>query len=247
VLGARSAVQPLVWLPIYGIYSAALSQPNPSPASRRVVDNDLRNSAAGVVETWTRAEHERRGSRPNTCEARTASDRGQAFVAVESPPNTERDVSKASTPHSRLRGCHLPVHIQIDARGVATAVGEVDFRLVRGAPRLRWKPCEGKLASLSPADVQLQPLSTRWAAMRATSVTAAFVMIAANPSRSVRDETGTALARRRRRLGRCVGAAYAHLTIYLPALALYLIVLRASTAFRRSATSTTVRARCGSF
>jgi len=51
-------------------------------------------------------------------EAHAAIDRGR-LCAVEIPPGTERDVLKGNTLTSRLRGCHLPFHIQVDPQAAS--------------------------------------------------------------------------------------------------------------------------------
>jgi len=92
-------------------------------------------------------------------EARAAIDRGKAFAAVDIPPGTERDVLKGIT-------AHIPVYadatylfvFRSTASGVATAIGTLTSDLVSRGARSDGSLVKAKLASMSPADVLLQPI-----------------------------------------------------------------------------------------
>ena len=162
VLGARSAFSLLFLAPlIYGIY---YPQPYLNQILRKlpvaVVDNDLSDLSRRIVETLDASGALSVVVRARTlAEARTAIDRGQAFVAVEIPPGTERDVLKGIT-------AHIPVYadatylfiFRSTASGVATAVGALTSDLVSRGARSDGSLVKAKLASLSPADVLLQPI-----------------------------------------------------------------------------------------
>jgi len=85
---------------------------------------------------------------------------------------------------------------------------------------------KAKLASLSPADVLLQPIFNPVGGYASYVVPAAFVLILQQTLLiGAAMLTGTALAKGGGVFAGVLGRGIAHLTIYLPALALYLIVL----------------------
>lgn len=230
VLGTRSAFSLLFLAPlIYGIY---YPQPYLNQILRKlpvaVVDNDQSELSRRIVETLDASGALSVVVRARTlAEARTAIDRGQAFVAVEIPPDTERDVLKGIT-------AHIPVYadatylfvFRSTASGVATAVGALTSDLVSRGARSDGSLVKAKLAGQSPADVLLQPIFNPVGGYASYVVPAAFVLIlqqtlligAAMLTRGALAKGGGAFAG-------VLGRGIAHLTIYLPALALYLIVL----------------------
>ena len=230
VLGARSAFSLLFLAPlIYGIY---YPQPYLNQILRKlpvaVVDSDLSDLSRRIVETLDASGALSVVVRARTlAEARTAIDRGQAFVAVEIPPGTERDVLKGIT-------AHIPVYadatylfiFRSTASGVATAVGALTSELVSRGARSDGSLVKAKLASLSPADVLLQPIFNPVGGYASYIVPAAFVLILQQTLLiGAAMLTGTALAKGGGAFAGVLGRGIAHLTIYLPALALYLIVL----------------------
>jgi len=85
---------------------------------------------------------------------------------------------------------------------------------------------KAKLASLSPADVLLQPIFNPVGGYASYVVPAAFVLILQQTLLiGAAMLTGTALAGAGGAFAGVLGRGIAHLTIYLPAVALYLIVL----------------------
>jgi ABC-2 type transport system permease protein len=230
VLGTRSAFSVLFLAPlIYGIY---YPQPYLNQILRKlpiaVVDNDLSDLSRQIVETLDASGALSVVVRARTlAEARTAIDRGQAFVAVEIPPGTERDVLKGIT-------AHIPVYVDATylfifrstASGVATAVGVLTSDLVSRGARSDGSLVKAKLASLSPANVLLQPIFNPVGGYASYVVPAAFVLILQQTLLiGAAMLTGTALAKGGGAFAGVLGRGIAHLTIYLPALALYLIVL----------------------
>ncbi|HWO87477.1 MAG TPA: ABC transporter permease, partial [Stellaceae bacterium] len=193
-----------------------------------VVDNDLSDLSRRIVETLDASGALSVVVRARTlAEARTAIDRGQAFVAVEIPPGTERDVLKGIT-------AHIPVYadatylfiFRSTASGVATAVGALTSDLVSRGARSDGSLVKAKLASLSPADVLLQPIFNPVGGYASYVVPAAFVLILQQTLLiGAAMLTGAALAKGGGAFAGVLGRGIAHLTIYLPALALYLIVL----------------------
>jgi ABC-2 type transport system permease protein len=230
VLGTRSAFGLLFLAPlIYGIY---YPQPYLNQILRKlpiaVVDNDLSDLSRQIVETLDASGALSVVVRARTlAEAHTAIDRGQAFAAVEIPPNTERDVLKGIT-------AHIPVYadatylfiFRSTASGVATAIGALTSELVSRGARSDGSLVKAKLASLSPADVLLQPIFNPVGGYASYVVPAAFVLILQQTLLiGAAMLTGTALAKGGGVFAGVLGRGTAHLTIYLPAVALYLVVL----------------------
>jgi len=230
VLGMRSAFSLLFLAPlIYGVY---YPQPYLNQILRKlpiaVVDNDLSDLSRQMVETLDASGALSVAVRARTvAEARTAIDRGEAFAAVEIPPDTERDVLKGITAHIPIYADATYLFVfRSTATGVATAIGALTSELVSRGARSDGSLVKAKLASLSPADVLLQPIFNPVGGYASYIVPAAFMLILQQTlligSAML---TGTALARGGGAFAGVLGRGVAHLTIYLPALALYLVVL----------------------
>ena len=230
VLAMRGAFSLLFLAPlVYGIY---YPQPYLNQILRKlpvaVVDNDLSDLSRRIVETLDASGALSVAVRARTlAEARTAIDRGKAFAAVEIPAGTERDVLKGIT-------AHIPVYadatylfiFRSTASGVATAVGALTSELVSRGARSDGSLVKAKLASSSPADVLLQPIFNPVGGYASYIVPAAFVLILQQTLLiGAAMLTGAALAKGGGAFAGVFGRGIAHLTIYLPALALYLIVL----------------------
>jgi ABC-2 type transport system permease protein len=172
-------------------------------------------------------------------EARAALERGEAFAAVGIPPGTERDVLKGNT-------AHLPIYadatylflFRSTASGIAVAIGTLSSELAAGGARTDGSIVRATLAAASPADVLLQPIFNPVGGYASYAVPAAFVLILQQTLlMGVAMLTVIALAQQATgsattgtvslggTLTNVLGRTIAHLTIYLPALALYLIVL----------------------
>jgi ABC-2 type transport system permease protein len=230
VLGTRSALALLFLAPlIYGIY---YPQPYLNQILRKlpiaVVDNDLSELSRQIVETLDASGALNVVVRARTlAEASSAIDRGKAFAAVEIPPGTERDVLKGITAHIPIYADATYLFVfRSTASGVATAIGALTSDLVGRGARSDGSLVKAKLASVSPADVLLQPIFNPVGGYASYVVPAAFMLIlqqtlligAAMLTRAALAKGGGAFAG-------VLGRGVAHLTIYLPALALYLIVL----------------------
>ena len=230
VLGTRSAFTLLFLAPlIYGIY---YPQPYLNQILRKlpiaVVDNDLSDLSRQIVETLDASGALRVAVRARTlAEARAAIDRGEAFAAVDIPSGTERDVLKGITAHIPIYADATYLFIfRSTASGVATAIGALTSDLVSRGARSDGSLVRAKLASMSPADVLLQPIFNPVGGYASYIVPAAFILIlqqtlligAAMLTRAALAKGGGAFAG-------VLGRGIAHLTIYLPAMALYLIVL----------------------
>jgi ABC-2 type transport system permease protein len=230
VLGARSAFSLLFLAPlVYGVY---YPQPYLNQILRKlpiaVVDDDLSDLSRRMVETLDASGALSVAVRASTlAEAHAAIDRGKAFAVVEIPADTERDVLKGIT-------AHIPVYadatylfvFRSTASGVATAIGALTSELVSRGARSDGSLVKAKLASLSPAEVLLQPIFNPVGGYASYIVPAAFVLILQQTLLiGAAMLTGTALAQAGGAFAGVLGRGVAHLTIYLPALALYLIVL----------------------
>ena len=230
VLGMRGAFSLLFLAPlIYGLY---YPQPYLNQILRKlpiaVVDNDLSDLSRQIVETLDASGALRVAVRARTlADAHTAIDRRNAFAAVEIPTGTERDVLKGIT-------AHIPVYadatylfiFRSTASGVAAAVGALTSELVSRGARPDGSLVKTKLASLSPAEVLLQPVFNPVGGYASYIVPAAFVLILQQTLLiGAAMLTGTALAKAGGAFTGVLGRGFAHLTIYMPALALYLIVL----------------------
>ncbi|WP_245328543.1 ABC transporter permease [Bradyrhizobium sp.] len=277
MLGTRGAFALLFLAPlVYGIY---YPQPYLNQILRKlpiaVVDNDLSNLSRQIVETLDASGALSVTVRARTlAEAHSAIDRGQAFAAVEIPPDTERDVLKGITAHipvyadatylfifrssasgvataigtltSELvsRGARSdgslvkaklatssPADVYLfifrsSASGVATAIGTLTSELVSRGARSDGSLVKAKLATSSPADVLLQPIFNPVGGYASYVVPAAFILILQQTLLiGAAMLTGTALASGGAAFAGVLGRGIAHLTVYLPALALYLIVL----------------------
>jgi ABC-2 type transport system permease protein len=112
------------------------------------------------------------------------------------------------------------------ASAVATAIGALTSELVSRGARSDGSLVKAKLATSSPADVLLQPIFNPVGGYASYIVPAAFVLILQQTLLiGAAMLTGTALAAGGGAFAGVLGRGIAHLTIYLPALALYLVVL----------------------
>jgi ABC-2 type transport system permease protein len=231
VLALRGAFILLVVAPLaYGIY---YPQPYLNQILRKipiaVVDNDLSDLSRRMVQTLDASGAVSVVARANTlAEAHAAVDRGEAFAVVGIPPGAERDVLKGET-------VHVPVYADATylfifrtmANGIGVAINTLSSELAAGGARTDGSLVKAALASASPADVLLQPIFNPVGGYASYVVPAAFVLILQQlllTGASIL--TVVALAQPvGGALSSVLGRGIAHLTIYLPALALYFIVL----------------------
>jgi len=231
VLAIRGAFILLVIAPlIYGLY---YPQPYLSQILRKVpiavVDNDLSELSRGIVQTLDASGAVRVAVQADTlAEARAALDRGEAFAVVGIPPGTQRDVLKGIT-------AHLPIYadatylfiFRSTGTGIAAAIDTLSSELAAGGARTDGSLVKASLAAQSPADILLQPVFNPVGGYASYIVPAAFVLILQQTLLiGAAMLTGVALAQARGgAFASVLGRGIAHLTIYLPALALYFIVL----------------------
>jgi ABC-2 type transport system permease protein len=160
--------------------------------------------------------------------ARAALDRGEAFAIVGIPAGTERDVFKGVTVHVPVYAdaTYLFVFRSIGS-GIATALNTLTSELVSGGARTDGSLVKASLASSSPADILLQPIFNPVGGYASYVVPAAFLLILQQTLLiGAALLTTVALSQYAgRTFSNVLGRGIAHLTIYLPALALYLIVL----------------------
>jgi len=231
VLAIRGAFILLIGAPlIYGIY---YPQPYLNQILRKlpivVVDADQSELGRRIVETLDASGAVSVVARARTlADARAVMDRGDAFAAVGIPPGTERDVLKGVT-------AHIPVYADATylflfrslSSGITVAINTLSLELAAAGARTDGSLAKATLASTSPVDLLLQPIFNPVGGYASYVVPAAFLLIlqqtlliggAFLTSVALAQGGGTALAS-------VLGRGIAHLTIYLPALVLYLIVL----------------------
>jgi ABC-2 type transport system permease protein len=231
VLALRGAFILLVVAPlVYGIY---YPQPYLNQILRKipiaVVDNDLSELSRRIVETLDASDAVNVAIRADALpQARAAIDRGEALAVVGIPPGTERDVLKGTT-------VHVPVYADATylfifrtmGSGISVAINTLSSELAAGGARTDGSLVKATLASASPADILLQPIFNPVGGYASYIVPAAFVLILQQMLLigaslltvvALAQRTGGAFAT-------VLGRGVAHLTIYLPALALYFIVL----------------------
>jgi ABC-2 type transport system permease protein len=231
VLGNRGAFMLLVVAPlVYGVY---YPQPYLNQILRKipiaVVDNDLSDLSRRIVQTLDASGAVQVVARAETlAEARTVLDRGEAFAVVGIPPETERDVLKGTTVHIPIYADATYLFIfRTMSNGIAVAINTLSSELAAGGARTDGSLVKATLASTSPAEILLQPIFNPVGGYASYIVPAAFVLIL-QQTLLIGASMLTVVA-----LARSTGGAFAsvlgrgiaHLTIYLPALALYFIVL----------------------
>jgi ABC-2 type transport system permease protein len=231
VLTMRAAFSLMILAPlIYGVY---YPQPYLTQILRKipiaVVDNDLSDLSRGIVQTLDASGALSVAVRAETlAEARESLDRGEAFAVVGIPPGTQRDVLKGNSAHLPIYadGTYLFI-LRSTASGIAVAINTLSSELAAGGARTDGSLVKATLAATSPADILLQPIFNPVGGYASYVVPAAFVLIL-QQTLLMAAAMLTSVA-----LGQAAGGAFssvlgrgvAHLTIYLPALALYLIVL----------------------
>src|SRR5205807_2570436 len=143
-------------------------------------------------------------------------------------PETERDVLKGTT-------VHLPVYADATyfflfrtmGSGITVAISTLSSELAAGGARTDGSLVKAALAATSPADILLQPIFNPVGGYASYVVPAAFVLILQQMLLiGAAMLTGAALAQATGGVFASVlGRGIAHLIIYLPALALYFIML----------------------
>ena len=231
VLSVPGAFMLLVVAPlIYGVY---YPQPFLNQILRKipiaVVDNDLSELSRRIVQTLDASGAVRVAIRANTYpEARAALDRGKAFAVVEIPPGTERDVLKGNQVHVPIYADATYLFIfRTMATGIEQAVDTLTLELAARGARPDGSLVKATLASSSPAEVLLQPIFNPVGGYASYIVPAAFVLIL-QQLLLIGASLLTVLLQAEpqgRPFATVLGRGVAHLTIFVPALALYFIVL----------------------
>jgi ABC-2 type transport system permease protein len=231
VLSIRGAFILLVVGPIvYGFY---YPQPYLNQILRKipiaVVDNDLSELSRRIVETLDASGAVSVTVRAATlAQAQAAVDRGQALAVVGIPPQTERDVLKGNSVHIPIYADATYLFIfRTTASGIATAIATLSAELAAGGARTDGSLVKAALASTSPAEVLLQPIFNPVGGYASYIIPAAFVLIL-QQMLLIGASMLTVITMMQRPGGAfatVLGRGVAHLTIYLPALALYFIVL----------------------
>ena len=231
VLATRGAFTLLVLAPV--IYGVFYPQPYLNQILRKVpiavIDNDLSELSRNIVQTLDASGAVSVTVRAETLgEAQAALNRGDAFAVVGIPPGTERDVLKGVT-------AHLPIHadatylflLRSTASGIAVAINTLSSELAAGGARPDGSLAKATLAAASPADTLLQPIFNPVGGYASYAVPAAFVLIL-QQTLLIGTAMLTAVALAQAASGafaHVLGRGIAHLTISLPGLALYFVVL----------------------
>jgi ABC-2 type transport system permease protein len=231
VLTIRGAFSLMILAPlVYGVY---YPQPYLTQILRKipiaVVDNDLSDLSRGIVQTLDASGALRVAVRAETlADARESLDRGEAFAVVGIPSGTQRDVLKGNTAHLPIYadGTYLFI-LRSTASGIAVAINTLSSELAAGGARTDGSLVKATLAAASPADILLQPIFNPVGGYASYVVPAAFVLILQQTLlMAAAMLTSVALAQAAGgAFSSVLGRGIAHFTIYLPALALYLIVL----------------------
>ena len=231
VLAIPGAFILLVVAPL--VYGVFYPQPYLNQILRKipiaVVDNDLSELSRRIVQTLDASGAVKVAISVDTLpQARAALDRGEVFAVVGIPPETERDLLKGTT-------VHIPVYADATylfifrtlGNGIAVAINTLSAELAVGGARTDGSLVKATLASVSPVDILLQPIFNPVGGYGSYIVPAAFVLILQQllligasllTVVALAQPSGGAFAS-------VLGRGVAHLTIYLPALALYFIVL----------------------
>jgi ABC-2 type transport system permease protein len=231
VLAMRGAFILLVLAPlVYGFY---YPQPYLNQILRKVpiavVDNDLTELSRSIVQTLDASGAVSVVVQVETlAKARAALDRGEAFAVVGIPPGTERDVLKGITVQVPIFADATYLFIfRSMANGIAVAINTLSSELAAGGARTDGSLVKAALASASPAEILLQPIFNPVGGYASYIVPAAFVLILQQMLLigasmltviALPQSAGGAFAS-------VLGRGIAHLTIFLPSLALYFIVL----------------------
>ena len=231
VLAIRGAFILLVVTPL--VYGFFYPQPYLNQILRKipiaVVDNDLSELSRRIVQTLDASGAVKVAMRADTLpQARAALDRGDVFAVVGIPPETERDVLKGTAVHVPIYADATYLFIfRTTANGIAVAINTLSLELAAGGARTDGSLVKATLASASPVDILLQPIFNPVGGYSSYVVPAAFVLILQQlllvgasllTVVALAQPAGGAFAA-------VLGRGVAHLTIFLPALALYLIVL----------------------
>jgi ABC-2 type transport system permease protein len=231
VLALRGAFILLVVAPL--VYGVFYPQPYLNQILRKipiaVVDNDLSELSGRIVQTLDASGAVKVAVRAETLsQAHATLERGKVFAVVGIPPETERDVLKGTTVHIPIYADATYLFIfRTMANGIAVAINTLSSELAAGGARTDGSLVKATLASASPADILLQPIFNPVGGYASYIVPAAFVLILQQlllvgssllTVVALAQPAGGAFAS-------VLGRGVAHLTIYLPALALYFIVL----------------------
>jgi ABC-2 type transport system permease protein len=231
VLADRGALAMMVLAPvIYGLY---YPQPYLTEILHKVpiavVDNDLSQLSRDLIDMVDASGTLAVKVRASTLEeARRSLDRGEVFAIFAIPPDAQRDMLKGNEVGLPIYADATYLFIyRTTAPGIAAAVQTLSFDLIARGARSDGSLAKAAIAASSPADILLQPIFNPVGGYASYVVPAAFVLIIqqtllmAAAMLTVDALRGLATAP----LGTVLGRGIAHLTIYLPALALYFLVL----------------------
>jgi ABC-2 type transport system permease protein len=158
----------------------------------------------------------------------------QVFGILEIPPDTEREVLKGN--EARIPAYVDSAYFLVFNRtlqGIAEAAGDINNADISRGLRTDGAPARLALAVLSPAELLMEPLYNPTGGYASYAVPAAFVLIIQQTLlMGAASLTALGFARRRRAgevepdgLAPILGRGIAHLTIYIPALAVFFVIL----------------------
>ena len=164
---------------IYGISSATLSRANSAKDPDRGRRQRPQRLEPRIVQTLEASGAVSVAVRANTLdEGHAAVDRGEAFAVVGIPPGTERDVLKGISGHIPVYADATYLFIfRTTANGIALAIKTFSSELAASGARADGSLVKAALASLTPADVLLQPIFNPVGGYASYVVPAAFVLI----------------------------------------------------------------------
>src|SRR5262245_5951261 len=232
VLSTPGAFGLLIMAPL--LYGVLYPQPYLNQILRNisiaVVDNDLSELSHSIVQMLEASGALSVAVRADTfSEAQAALDRGDAFAVVGLPAGTQRDILKGVN-------AHLPIHadgtylflLGKTASGIAVAINTLSSELAASGARTDGSLAKAALATASPAEILLQPIFNPVGGYASYIVPAAFMLILQQTllmGAALLTSIALAQGAKPAAAPSVLGRGIAHLTIYLPALALYLIVL----------------------
>ncbi|HSR78378.1 MAG TPA: ABC transporter permease [Xanthobacteraceae bacterium] len=215
---------------VYGLY---YPQPYLTQILRKVpiavVDSDLSQLSRDIIDKVDGSGALSVAVRAHTLEeARQALDRGDVFAVLGIPPDAQRDVLKGNTvPLPFFADATYLFIFRATSPAIAAAIEAASSDMITRGARSDGSLATASLASSSPADILLQPIFNPVGGYASYVVPAAFILILQQTLlMGAAMVTGAALARPAAGPLRTVlGRGIAHLTMYLPALPLYLVVL----------------------
>lgn len=237
VLGDSGAFGLIVMAPV--LYAALYPQPYIGQLIRKVpvavVDADNSDISRRLVLELDADEAIRVALRPATlAEAREALDRREVFGILGIPQGTEREVLKGNPARvsAHVDAAYFLLYNRT-AQGFAEAAGKLSADLAGGGARNDGSLARASLNRAAPVEILNQPLFNPTGGYASYIVPAAFILIlqqtllmgVATLGGVAHERGGRGAIRRRGGPVAVIGQGLAHLTLSIPAYALYLVLL----------------------